>query len=205
MSLREKGETVPKLFAADLLGSAFYSVGLYTFASGGEFAPGGVSGIALILSEIFSLPVGLLVMGLNLPLLYISRKFLGKKFLRRTLFTGIVTTVFLDIILPRFPIYAENRIISALGAGIFIGLGLGIYYSAGTSSGGIDLVTLSIRARKPHLRLGFLMLLLDLPIIGAGYFLYGDAASVLLGFLATSVEAGTVELIMKLVNKKRPD
>ncbi len=188
------GKATVRELAGNLAGSLLYSVGLYSFASGGEFAPGGISGIALLISDIFPLPVGAVVLFLNIPLILLSLRFLGKRFLLRTLVSGLFATFFLDIVLPGFPVYDGKRTVSAVGAGLFIGLGLVIYYSQGTSSGGIDLVTLSIRAEYPKLRLGLLMFLLDLPIIGAGYFVYGDGASVVFGLLATGIESTVVEL-----------
>ncbi len=182
----------------DLLGALLYSVGLISFASVGEFAPGGISGIALILDELFSFPVGLTVLTLNIPLILLSLRVLGWNFLKRTAISGVFCSVFLDLILPGFPTFGGSRLMSALLSGVFIGFGLAVFYLCGSSSGGIDLVLLSLRKRRPKLPLGALMLIFDIPIILSGYFVFGDIYSVFLGAVATSAESLVVELALPL-------
>ena len=65
----------------DIIGSILFGAGIYTFAEAGNFAPGGISGIALIMNKLWNLPVGTMTLILNIPLVIISYKTVGKRFL----------------------------------------------------------------------------------------------------------------------------
>ena len=65
----------------DIIGSIFYSISIYTFAKIGNFAPGGISGLALIMNYLWHLPIGLTTLVLNLPLILLSYKIVGKEYL----------------------------------------------------------------------------------------------------------------------------
>ena len=61
----------------DIIGSIFYGISIYTFAKIGNFAPGGMSGLALIMNYLWHLPIGLTTLVLNLPLILLSYKIVG--------------------------------------------------------------------------------------------------------------------------------
>ena len=61
----------------DIIGSILFGAGIYTFAEAGNFAPGGISGIALIMNKLWNLPVGTMTLILNIPLVIISYKTVG--------------------------------------------------------------------------------------------------------------------------------
>ena len=92
-------------FLYNIAGSILYAAGIDTFAGAAGFAPGGVSGLALILNHLWGLPVGIMTLVLNVPLVLISYKAVGKKFLLKTAVTMLISTFFLDIVFPFFPLY----------------------------------------------------------------------------------------------------
>uniref|UniRef100_UPI000A7E0158 YitT family protein n=1 Tax=Clostridium sp. NkU-1 TaxID=1095009 RepID=UPI000A7E0158 len=79
-----KQEYSPKELGIDLLsdlaGAFLFNIGIYNFAVSAEFAPVGVSGIALILRHLFGLPMGITSMVLNIPIVLVSYKLLGRRF-----------------------------------------------------------------------------------------------------------------------------
>ena len=81
--------------SADLAGGVCYAVGMYVFAMHADFAPGGVSGLALLLNRLLGLPVGLGTLLLNLPLFALSYRFVGRRFLARTLRSTVICVLFL--------------------------------------------------------------------------------------------------------------
>lgn len=81
----------------DIIGSILYSVGIYTFAKTAGFAPGGLSGLALIINYLWGLPIGVMTLVLNIPLLLLSYRFVGRRFLLKTMRSMIICTVFLDL------------------------------------------------------------------------------------------------------------
>ena len=98
----------------DIIGSFFYAVGVYTFAKKANFAPGGLTGLAIIINYLWKLPIGVMTIVLNIPLLLISSRILGKSFILKTIKSMVICTVFLDIIFPRFPAYSGSDFMAAV-------------------------------------------------------------------------------------------
>ena len=84
----------------DIAGGTLYAAGIYTFAKNAEFAPGGVSGLALILNHLSGLPVGTTTLLLNIPLIAVSYKLVGKRFLMKSAVSMLVSNIILDGIFP---------------------------------------------------------------------------------------------------------
>lgn len=180
----------------DVAGSILFSAGLYSFAKPAAFAPGGVSGLSLILSNFIPVPIGTISLLLNIPLVLISLRFVGKDFLLRTLRSTLICTFFLDVIFPRLPVYSGDRLLAALFSGLLVGTGLTLFYIRGSSSGGTDLITMSVKSAKPHLSIGTVTLSVDVLIILSGIPVFGDIDSVLYGLISTGSASLIIDRIM---------
>ena len=88
-----------------------------SFAKMANFAPGGLTGLALIMNSLWKFPIGITTMVLNIPLILISGKLVGKSFLLTTIKTMCFCTLFLDIIFPHLPAYTGSRFMAALYSG----------------------------------------------------------------------------------------
>lgn len=180
----------------DIAGSILYSVGIYSFAKGADFAPGGISGLALLINYLFGLPIGATSILLNIPCILLSYRIVGKRFLAKSIRSILISTVFLDVIFPLTPLYSGNPILAALFSGVFLGSGLALFYIRGSSTGGSDFLTMSIKAMKPHLSIGFVTMSLDLVIIALGWPVYGNVDSILYGLIAAFVTSTVIDKIM---------
>lgn len=182
--------------AADLAGGVCYAVGMYVFAMHADFAPGGVSGLALLLNRLLGLPVGLGTLLLNLPLFALSYRFVGRRFLVRTLRSIMICVLLLDVVFPRFPAYMGEPFLAAFYSGAFLGTGLALFYMHGSSSGGMDLLTMTIKKLRPHLSVGAVMMAIDLVVILLGWPVFGNVDAVLYGLAAVAVNALVLDKIM---------
>lgn len=180
----------------DIAGSVFSSVGIYIFASGADFAMGGVSGISLLLNHIFKIPVGMSIFILNIPLVIVSYKFVGKRFLFKSMRSMIFCSFFLDAVFPVFPVYSGSRLLSALYSGVFLGIGLAVFYMNGSSSGGTDFLTMSVKRLKPYLSIGFVTMCIDFVIIFLGWPVFGNVDAVLYGLVSTFVTSVVIDKVM---------
>lgn len=180
----------------DIIGSILYSVGIYTFAKTAGFAPGGLSGLALIINYLWGLPIGVMTLVLNIPLLLLSYRFVGRRFLLKTMRSMIICTVFLDLVFPHFPVYTGTPFLAALYSGVFLGAGLAFFYMRGSSSGGTDFLTMSIKVLRPHLSIGLVTMLIDVVIILLGWPAFGNVDSVLYGLAATAVTSVVIDKII---------
>ena len=169
----------------DVIGSILYAMGLYTFAKMANFSPGGISGIALILNYLWKLPVGVMTLIMNIPLVIASYKIVGGRFLAKTAKTMIITTVFLDLIFPLLPLYTGNRMMAALYSGLCMGAGMAFFYMRGSSSGGMDFLSMIIKVKHPHISLGIVTAVSDFLVILIGWPVFKDADAVLYGLICS--------------------
>ena len=180
----------------DVFGSILYSIGIYTFAKNAGFAPGGMSGLALIMHHLWGLPIGLMTLVLNIPFVLFSYKVVGRRFLLKTAKTILITTFFLDVVFPHLQPYTGSPFLSAIYSGVFLGAGLSIIYMRGSSSGGTDFLTMSIKVLHPHLSIGFVTMAIDLFVIVLGWPVFGNVDSILYGLAATFITSVTIDKIM---------
>ena len=198
--MTRKRETLIRKTAADLIyditGGVFYAAGLYTFAGNAGFAPGGVSGLALILNHIWGLPVGTVTLLLNIPLAAVSYKTVGRRLLAKSAKTMIISSLILDVIFPFTPMYEGNRMVAAIYSGVFLGAGMALFYMRGSSSGGIDFLALTIKKKRPYMSIGVITLSIDLIVIFLGWPVFGDVDAVLYGVASTGVCAIVIDKIL---------
>lgn len=180
----------------DVLGSIAYATGVYTFASHAGFAPGGITGIGVILNYLVGMPIGTMALLINVPVVLLSIRYLGKAYLLRTLQTLLVSAVFMDMIAPLFPYYTGNPLLAALFGGGISGFGLALIYNAGSCTGGSDLIIMTMRKLRPHLSVGQITLLIDGSLILLGAFVYSNVDAVLYGILFTLISTFVIDRLM---------
>lgn len=180
----------------NLVAGILYAVSICYFAKNADFAPGGLSGLALIGNYLWGLPIGTTTLVLNIPLILLSLKFLGKAFLGKTLITMLWCTFFQDVVFTRIPGYTGDPLLAAIFAGITLGVSLALMYMRGTSSGGTDFLTMSIKMLRPHLSVGALTGLIDLVIILLGWPVFGSVDAVLYGLITTVGTSLVIDKVM---------
>lgn len=191
----------PRAILWDVIGSFFYGLGISFFALNADFAPGGITGVAMILNYLFKQPIGLLSIFINIPIIIVSLRYLGTMYLVRTFQTLILNAVFIDYVFPLLPSYqdlspASAPLLAAIFAGAFSGLGLAMIYNAGTCTGGSDLVIMSVKKVKPHLSIGQITMFTDGAIIIAGAFVYKNIDAILYGIIYTLVSTIVIDKYM---------
>lgn len=180
----------------DIAGGMLLAFAVYNFASNAGFPIAGISGIALITYHLTGLPMGAVTIALNIPIIIICYKFLGRDFFIRSLKTMIISSFLLDYVAPLFPVYEGDRLLAAICTGVLQGFGFGMIYSMDTSTGGMDFVIMTIRKLKPYMSIGKITLILDVIIVGIGGFLIGDVESIIYGFILTYLVSMVIDKYM---------
>ncbi len=133
---------------------------------------GGVSGAAIIVKEILGVPLWLTNTFLNIPLFVAGYFIMGWKFIRRTLFATIMLSVSLYILPDN--VYMENDLLlSALFGGILTGVGTGLVFLAGCTTGGTDMLAALLQRKMRHYSIAQIMQVLDGLVVLAGASLFG--------------------------------
>ena len=151
-----------------IAGSAIYAVSVSVFTAPNQIAPGGITGISTILHYMFGLPIGIMILVLNIPLFVLGTRFIGGKFIIRTVICTALVSVFIDImgLLPQYQ-YHGNLLLAALYGGVISGAGLGLVFHRGATTGGTDIASRLLRLKYPHIPMGRMMLFIDFLVVAS--------------------------------------
>lgn len=180
----------------NLVAGFLYAAAISYFAGGSNFAPGGVSGLALIANHLWGLPIGGVTILVNLPLILVSYFFVGRNFLVKSIVSTLYCAAFQDLIFARLPVYTGEPLLAALFTGVLWGAAMALLYMRGSSSGGTDFLTVAINTHIPHLSVGLITGIIDVVIILLGWPVFGTIDAVLYGLVTTSITSLTIDKIM---------
>lgn len=189
-----------KQFLTEILGSILVAAAIYNFALNANFPMTGFSGISIILYRLFQLPIGLSTILLNIPVTVICYKLLGKKFLVSSLRCMLISSFFMDYLAPLFPVYEGSRLLAALCTGVIGGIGYAMIYMQNSSTGGMDFITMSIKAINPHIPLGKIVFITDTVIVLIGGIIFKDIDGIIYGMIVSFLFSTVMDKIMYGIN-----
>lgn len=200
-SLNPKNLTLKKVGSttADLLiiaiGAVVYASSVAIFTSPNNVAPGGLTGVATMLNYMFSLPIGLMILAMNIPLFIWGAIENGISFLTKTLIGTVFVSIAIDVLTPILPAYHGDVLLASIFGGILNGAGLGLIFYRGGSTGGTDIVALNIHKRLPFISTGTIIMLTDLIVIVMVFFVYRNLESVMYSLTAIFVSIKVIDTI----------
>ena len=153
------------------IGALLAAFALESFLVPNNILDGGITGISMILSHVFRLPLSIPVITLNIPFILIGFKNIGKRFLARTVYSITVFSVALNIFAKLLPITNEIILAIAFG-GLLLGVGVGLIMRFGGCIDGTESVALVI-SKHSSLSVGQTVLLFNLLIYGVSSYFFG--------------------------------
>ncbi|MBM6874785.1 YitT family protein [Fusobacterium mortiferum] len=160
-----------KEYSIITLGCFFYAISINYFFISNHLAEGGVAGICLILYYLFKLPVGVMYFVINIPLLIIGWRLVGRDFLFKTLY-GTSCLSFLITLTQNWKGPSSDIMLGSIYGGVLIGIGLGLIFMVNGSTGGTDIIA-RILNRYFDIPMGRTMLFLDIVILGVATIFFG--------------------------------
>lgn len=160
-----------KEYSIITLGCFFYAISINYFFISNHLAEGGVAGICLILYYLFKLPVGVMYFVINIPLLIIGWRLVGRDFLFKTLY-GTSCLSFLITFTQNWKGPSSDIMLGSIYGGVLIGIGLGLIFMVNGSTGGTDIIA-RILNRYFDIPMGRTMLFLDIVILGVATIFFG--------------------------------
>ncbi len=183
--------------SVDIIGGILIALGTYNFAATADFPMVGLNGIALIFWHLFKTPIGTVAMILNIPIAIGCYKILGRDFFIRSIRTIIITSLIMDYVAPLFPVYEGDKLLAAVCTGVLSGLGFAFIYMRNSSTGGVDFIMLSIKAKKPHISLGKITFIIDFIVVLIGVVVVTrDIDSLIYGVIITYLLSVVVDKVM---------
>ena len=178
-----------------VVGALIYSLGQLFFIKPLHIPMGGVAGISLVANYLWSLPVGLCSIVLNLPLFFLGWRTLGRQFFYKTAFATVCSSIFLDLLAGVIPAFDGEMLIAALYGGIVMGAGFGIIFRAGGTSGGTDIIAKWLN-KKRDTPIGTVNFSFNIVIISASALISGNPDSALYAIMASFLSSQVIDKLV---------
>ena len=172
-----------------VIGAAAYP----TFLDPGKIAPGGLTGVAMILKHLWGWDIGITSLILHIPLFVVGYKAMGRVFAFRSLVATILFSLMIDL-LPLREIPVEP-ILGTLYGGILLGIGLGFILRGGATTGGTDMAARMVHKYLPFLSVGMFLFLIDCVVVIAAWIFIGSSEA-LYALICIFVSGKAVDMVM---------
>jgi uncharacterized membrane-anchored protein YitT (DUF2179 family) len=197
LSKKDLRRNLANLFLV-ILGSVIMAIGYSLFLIPHHFVPGGVSGIAMIINYFTRLPLGILIMVLNIPVFIVGIKIMGRKYGLRSLLGMVISSLLIDFFHEVVGVKSatNNAILAAIYGGIMLGIGLGLVFRGHASTGGTDIIG-QILNRWTGVSVGIGIMLVDFFIISASGLAFKKLEAPLYGYIVLFISSKVVDMILE--------
>ena len=183
-------------YALIVLGCVIYAVGFQFFCYPNAITTGGVVGMAMIINQLTRLPVGVMTIVMNVPLFLIAWRHFGLDFLIGSLVGMGLSSLMVDFCSTFGIVATDDPMLAALIGGVIKGIGMGMVYYVGATTGGIDIVIKLLKKRYSYINFGTLMLMMDAVIITAYALILGRYESAMYSLVAMYATTKMIDLAL---------
>ncbi|MCX6555555.1 MAG: YitT family protein [Candidatus Aminicenantes bacterium] len=181
-----------------ILGSVIMAIGYSLFLIPHHFVPGGVSGIAMIINYFTRMPLGTLIMVLNIPVFIVGIKIMGRKYGLRSLLGMVISSLLIDFFheVVGLKSATDNAILAAIYGGVMLGVGLGLVFRGRASTGGSDILG-QILNRWTGMSVGIAIMLIDFFVISASGLAFRKLEAPLYGYIVLFISSRVIDMILE--------
>lgn len=172
-----------------------YSVAVSLFIDPNNMAPGGVTGIAIILSRFVPVSTGTLILLINIPILLYGVGKFGFRFTLSTIYATLLISVFTNI-LSVFEPATHDTMLAALAGGALSAISIGVIFRMGATTGGMDIIVKALRIRMPHLKTGVLFFVSDAIIVFLSGVFFRDVDAALYAAVAVICSSIVMDIVL---------
>ncbi len=177
-----------------LLGTFIVALSLDLFLVPADIAPGGLSGVAIILHHLANIPVGLSILFLNIPIFIWALRYFDAKFLFSSLFGMTSLSILTDAFAWIKPVTGD-MLLSAVYGGALMGFGLGIVFISGSTTGGTDIAAQILKKHFPSISVGKFVLIIDAFIVALAGLTFGRWEIILYSSVALYICTYIIDLL----------
>ena len=198
MHIEEK-YNIPKIIIEIILtiiGSGTMAIGVSLFLLPNQLSSGGIAGIATITYYLLKIPMGTMILLINIPLFLFSFFKIGKSFFVKSLIGTISLSYFIDFF-DKFDPLTNDRLLACIYGGILIGLGTAILLKGSSSTGGSDLISFIIKEYKPSIRPSNVITLIDIGIIALNVIFFREIEIGLYSAIAIYIMGKIIDILFE--------
>lgn len=177
------------------LAAFVYAAGVSLFTDPNNMAPGGVTGISIILSRVFPISTGTFIMLINVPILFFAVWKFGISLTLSTIYATALISLFTNVLAPYGPA-TEDILLAALVGGTFTAVSIGVILRAGATTGGMDIIVKALRLRFPHLKTGKIFFITDALVVTLSGIVFRDLNAALYAAISTICTSTVMDIVL---------
>ena len=182
-----------------IIGTFFMALGTSIFLVPNQLSSGGFAGIATVIYYLFNINMGTTILILNIPLFILAYFKLGKSFLVKSGISTLSFSLLIDLF-NNINFYTEDKLLSSIYGGILIGIGSALILKAQSSTGGTDLIVQLVNEYKSYLKMGTVLVVVDIAIVFLNIVFLGDMEIGLYSFVSIYIVGKMIDLIFEGIN-----
>ena len=177
------------------LGCFIYAISIAIFLDPKGLAPGGVTGISIMVSYATNIPTGTLVLLINIPLLAIGVWKFGRQFLCYTVFSTVLSSLMINglagVVVP-----TDDQLLCGVVGGALMGLGMGMVFTQGGTTGGSDIIVKLLRIRFRYLKTGIIFAITDTVIVACSALVFKNIENGLYAGISLAIQTIVFDLVL---------
>lgn len=177
------------------IASFLYAVAVSLFLDPNALAPGGVTGIAIILNRITGLETGTWVLFINIPIIAVGTWKFGWRFILSTMYCTAITSGLINLLAP-FGAATSDPFLAAVAGGALMAMGIGLVFKAGATTGGTDIIVKLLRLKFPYLKTGVLFLITDALIVAVSALVFKNVDVALYAGLVVFINSVLLDIVL---------
>jgi uncharacterized membrane-anchored protein YitT (DUF2179 family) len=186
-----------KEFGVITVGAVLYAVGIALFLDPNHLAPGGVTGIGIILNQFLPLETGTIIFIINVPIIILGYLKLGRPLIIKTFYCVALTSFIIDGIGTIYgKAVTEDLMLSAIAGCSLVGVGIGLILKQGGTTGGSDIIVRLLRKKFPHIKSGAIFSTIDFMIVTVSAIVFRDVVIALYALIAVAVCAFVMDKVL---------
>ena len=198
-SKKYKFKQILKEMIETLLGALIMAAGVSLFLLPNQLSSGGIAGVATIFYYLLNIPMGTVIIAINIPLFLFSMYKVGKMFFLKSTLGTVAMSVFIDL-LDKIEPLTNDRFLACIYGGILLGLGTTLLLKAESSTGGSDLISYIAKKYKPTVRSGNIIVIIDIIIIALNVIFFKEIEIGLYSAIAIYIMGKIIDIFFEGIN-----
>lgn len=171
------------------------AVAISQFIDPNDMAPGGVTGIAIIISRFLPVETGTLIFLLNIPILLFAIWQFGLKFAVSTIYAITLISIFTNMLAP-LGAATDDILLAALAGGVLYAVSIGLIMKEGATTGGMDIIVKWMRIKLPHVKTGVLFFITDVIIITVSGIVFQNIDAALYAGISVVINSIVLDIVL---------
>ena len=195
-ALRKKkfGDAIINLLGV-AIGSFIYACGISLFLDPNNLAPGGASGLAIVLNRICNIETGTLYFSINVPIMVIGLWKYGVRFIASTFFSILLNSIFTNQ-LAKLGALTDDRFIATMAGSVLVGVGVAIVFKSKATTGGTDIIVKVLHDKYKHIKTGVIFLLTDIVIVAFSGLVFKDINIIMYALVSVFVQGKVLDIVL---------